>query len=60
MKPSAFQIRYGGCKGVVSQDPELGEEKDVLVIRKSMKKFNSESKNLEILQVTKPGMNYSE
>uniref|UniRef100_K1QZ50 RNA-dependent RNA polymerase n=2 Tax=Magallana gigas TaxID=29159 RepID=K1QZ50_MAGGI len=54
VKPSAFQIRYGGCKGVVSQDPDLGEEKDVLVIRESMNKFNSESKKLEILQVTKP------
>lgn len=55
VKPSAFQIRYGGCKGVVSQDPALGEEKDVLVIRESMNKFNSESKKLEILQVTQPG-----
>ncbi|XP_078314526.1 uncharacterized protein LOC144617504 isoform X2 [Crassostrea virginica] len=53
--PSAFQIRFGGCKGVVSQDPNIDYEKDVLVIRNSMKKFNSTSKKLEILQVTNPG-----
>ena len=53
--PSAFQIRFGGCKGVVSQEPNIDYEKDVLVIRNSMKKFNSTSKKLEILQVTNPG-----
>ena len=53
--PSAFQIRFGGCKGVVARDPSLGAEKDVLVIRNSMKKFESDSHNLEILEVTRPG-----
>ena len=57
--PSAFQIRFGGCKGVVSQDPNIDYEKDVLVIRNSMKKFNSTSKKLEILQVTNPGKEHS-
>ncbi|XP_069103165.1 uncharacterized protein [Argopecten irradians] len=52
--PSAFQIRYGGCKGVVSQDPNLGNSEEIH-IRKSMRKFNSPSKNLEILQTTHPG-----
>lgn len=53
--PSAFQIRFGGCKGVVAQDPALGNDADVLVIRESMKKFESGSNNLEILEVTLPG-----
>ena len=57
--PSAFQIRFGGCKGVVSQEPNIDYEKDVLVIRNSMKKFNSTSKKLEILQVTNPGKEHS-
>ena len=53
--PSAFHIRFGGCKGVVARDPSLGAEKDVLVIRNSMTKFESDSHNLEILEVTRPG-----
>lgn len=53
--PSAFQIRFGGCKGMVAQDPTLGNDTDVLVIRKSMRKFESKSNNLEILDVTRPG-----
>nr|XP_022298525.1 RNA-dependent RNA polymerase 2-like isoform X1 [Crassostrea virginica] len=53
--PSAFQIRFGGCKGVVAQNPALGNEKDALCIRSSMKKFESDSRNLEILEVTRPG-----
>ncbi|XP_061186417.1 uncharacterized protein LOC133194480 [Saccostrea echinata] len=53
--PSAFQIRYGGCKVVVAQDPSLGTEREVLVIRDSMKKFESNSTSLEVLQVSRPG-----
>lgn len=53
--PSAFQIRFGGCKGVVAQNTALGNEKDALCIRSSMKKFESDSSNLEILEVTRPG-----
>ncbi|KAJ8315323.1 hypothetical protein KUTeg_007473, partial [Tegillarca granosa] len=53
-QPSALQIRYAGCKGVIAFDPELGEEEQ-LVVRDSMVKFQSPSKTLEILQWTRPG-----
>nr|AAQ10792.1 RNA-directed RNA polymerase-like protein [Branchiostoma floridae] len=45
--PSAFQIRYAGCKGVLAQDPTLGNT-DRIQIRGSMKKFESEHKTLEV------------
>ena len=38
--PSVYQIRYSGCKGVVSVDPNA----DGLILRKSMKKFESGTK----------------
>lgn len=40
---------------MVAQDPTLGNNADILVIRESMKKFESGSNNLEILEVTLPG-----
>lgn len=40
---------------MVAQDPTLGNDADVIVIRESMKKFESGSNNLEILEVTLPG-----
>jgi RNA-dependent RNA polymerase len=56
--PSAFQIRYAGCKGVVSQDPTLGDL-DIMEIRPSMKKFESDHKVVEILSYTSPGIKQS-
>lgn len=53
--PSVFQICYGGCKGMIALDPSLGENREILVIRHSMKKFESSSKSLEVLQVSRPG-----
>ena len=53
--PSAFQIRYGGCKGVVSVWPDLEDDQIGLHVRKSMEKFNSDHYELEVVQYTKPG-----
>ncbi|XP_033101390.1 probable RNA-dependent RNA polymerase 1 isoform X2 [Anneissia japonica] len=53
LKPSAFQIRYGGCKGVLAVDPTIPGEK--IVIRKSMKKFESDDCDLEKMTESKPG-----
>ncbi|CAG8586693.1 12512_t:CDS:2, partial [Ambispora gerdemannii] len=50
--PSVYQIRFGGCKGVVSVDPTL--EGEILCIRKSQEKFDSlRSKNLEIAKAVR-------
>ena len=40
--PSVYQIRYNGCKGVVSVDPNA--KQPGLILRKSMKKFESGTK----------------
>lgn len=40
--PSAFQIRLGGCKGMVSLDVRKAE-KEVIMTRKSMDKFDAGS-----------------
>ncbi|KAF4457308.1 putative RNA-dependent RNA polymerase (RdRP) SAD-1 [Fusarium austroafricanum] len=48
-KPSAFQFRMGGCKGVLAVWPNDTKVMEVH-IRKSQKKFESDSKGLEIIR----------
>ncbi|CAG8532252.1 7758_t:CDS:2 [Ambispora leptoticha] len=50
--PSVYQIRFGGCKGVVSVDPTLEDE--VLCIRPSQLKFSApRSKNLAVAKAVR-------
>ena len=48
---SAIQIRLGGFKGVLSYDPRL--KGDIVNIRPSQKKFESNSTILEIISISK-------
>ncbi|KAF8787752.1 RNA-dependent RNA polymerase 1 like protein [Argiope bruennichi] len=52
-KPSAFQIRFKGCKGMVAEDLRLQGRK--LAIRPSMEKFPCDTSNLlEIVKISAP------
>ncbi|XP_070381570.1 uncharacterized protein [Dermacentor albipictus] len=51
-KPSAIQIRYGGCKGMLVEDPTL--EGECIIFRKSMYKHPSDSEDLFILKTSRP------
>jgi len=51
--PSAFQIRFGGCKGVLSTCPSLDGK--TIQIRKSMKKFESDHNKLDVITFSSPG-----
>ncbi|XP_058724418.1 RNA-dependent RNA polymerase 1 [Vicia villosa] len=48
--PSAFQIRYGGYKGVVAVDPTSYWK---LSLRESMHKYDSENEKLDVLACSK-------
>jgi hypothetical protein len=49
-RPSAIQVRYGGCKGVLSVSPEV-KPADVR-IRPSMEKFKSPDKVMNVVRVS--------
>ncbi|KAI9689222.1 MAG: hypothetical protein M1822_000960 [Bathelium mastoideum] len=48
--PSAFQIRFAGCKGMLVADPSL--DHNTIVIRRSQEKFPAEHRGLEIVRVS--------
>jgi hypothetical protein len=51
--PSAYQIRYGGCKGMLTVVPDSRFHQPTIVIRDSMKKFPSSDPKLGINRYSK-------
>lgn len=51
--PSAYQIRFGGCKGMLTVFPMKGTDRAIL-IRNSMKKYESDSRLMGILKYSLP------
>jgi len=51
-RPTCYQIRWAGAKGMLSLDSSLNGNK--LCVRPSMIKFEGEGKNLEICDTAKP------
>jgi hypothetical protein len=49
-----MQIRYGGCKGVLTVCPELNGCSQQLVLRHSMRKFSSDHDILESCRISSP------
>ncbi|XP_078446619.1 RNA-dependent RNA polymerase 6 [Wolffia australiana] len=55
--PSAYQIRFGGCKGVIAVWPSSGSNTDSgpkLFLRPSMKKFETGHSVIEVASWTRP------
>ncbi|CAF3706902.1 unnamed protein product [Rotaria sp. Silwood1] len=51
---SVLQIRYGGCKGTFSVDPNLDNQQYQLKIRDSMNKFTTDHDILELCKLSAP------
>lgn len=55
--PSAFQIRLGGSKGVVAIDKRIQDDEN-LYLRKSMTKYDSNYRMVEVLEFSRPSPLY--
>ncbi|KAF5685686.1 NAM7-nonsense-mediated mRNA decay [Fusarium circinatum] len=54
-RPSVFQLRYRGYKGVVTVDPRMKKQKALLKFRKSMKKFSGgDDHSFAVVEHSKP------
>ena len=51
-RPSAFQTRLGGAKGMLTLDPKLTGKK--IMVRKSMFKFDCNHRKVEVMRRTEP------
>lgn len=52
--PSAYQIRLGGCKGMLTSYPVSASSEKTVFIRNSMKKYESDSRSIGILKYSSP------